>query len=205
MRPTTPAPPAPHHPYTQLVRAELGDIITLPEGRQLTVRAIERALSVAVGSMYGFLLGGEVGPQATLISTPGNPDAPITLYCPVDDIPAYARAATMRCEGVVSYWAPHLPNLSGALGELGYRVFSVRGHIDPMVILWRGAERVVFIKSATTTAAELRFACMPRDAGATEVDQTRYAARVGQTTSVPVPVEPQRIGAGRVERFIRRG
>jgi hypothetical protein len=164
--------------FTQLLSLELGDIVTLPDGRQLTVRALERTLRTPVGSMHGFVLGGEVGPQATLLSIPAGPDAPVVLYTPLEHIPASARDARPVVEGVVSYWAPHLPNLSGAMGELGFKVCAIRGQIDPMVLMWRGHERVVFVRSAVASLSQLGFLCMSRDPSATEIDQARHAARV---------------------------
>lgn len=185
-----------HAPYQQLRELELGDILALPDGRQLTVRAVEPALNVPVGPMAGFILAGEVGPQATLLSVPPAPNGPVGIYTPLDRIPASAAAAVPVCEGAVSYWAPHLPNVSGAMGELGYRVCRVRGQIDPLVLIWRGPERVVFVRSAVTSAGHLSMVMMPRDRAATEVDQARHAAVVTTPAHVPAPVEvPQRAGA----------
>lgn len=188
-----------HRAFRQLLALELGDIVTLPDGRQLTVRALERHLTPTVGTMAGFVLGGEVGPQATLVSIPSGPDGPVTLYTPLDYIPAHARDARAVTEGVVSYWAPHLPNLSGAMGELGYKVCAVRGQIDPMVVLWRGRERIIFVRSAVASVADLEFLCMARDPSATEVDQERHAARVTSPAQVPVPV-PEREHVGDLYR-----
>jgi len=173
--------------YGAVLGAQLGDIVTLPDGRHGTVRAIERKLHVRVGSMSGFLLVGEVGPSALLLSVPGAPDGPVAVYTPIDHIPAHAANAKVVCEGVVSYWAPHLPNLTGAMGELGFKVCAVRGTVDPMVILWRGPERVVFVCTSVTTMDRLGLVALPRDATATEVDQARYAGRVTGSEEVAVP------------------
>lgn len=192
--------------YAKLTSVELGDIVTLADGRELTVRAIERRLRRTAGSMTGFVLGGEVGPQATLISVPGNPDGPVVLYTPLDYIPSHARDATPVCEGVVSYWAPHLPNYSGAMGEIGYKVCAVRGQIDPMVLVWRGRERVVFIRSAVGTASDLRFLCLDRDPNATEVDVVRHAARVTQPAPIPTDVPAESLPTGGLyHKFTRAG
>ena len=173
-------------PFAALHTLALGDAATLPDGRTLTIRAVERALPRPVGSMAGWLLAGEIGPSATLISTPSSPDGAVVLYTPMDSVPAYARTATTVCEGVVSYWAPHLPNLSGAMGELGYKVCALRGKIDPMVLIWRGRELVVFVKSATTTPDALKFAFLNRDAAATERDVARFSSAVRTPNHVAV-------------------
>ena len=175
-------------PYTLMHTLDLGDTVTLPDGRELTVRAVERRLSVAVGTMAGWLLAGEIGPSATLISTPASPDGPVVLYTPLQNVPAAARSATPMCEGVASYWAPHLPNLSGAMGEIPYKVCAVRGKVDPMVLIWRGRELIVFVKSATTTPDALRYWFLRRDAAATEKDVARVSSVVHERNHVPAPV-----------------
>ena len=172
-------------PFAALHTLALGDAVTLPDGRELTIRAVERALPEPVGSMAGWLLAGEVGPSATLIATPSSPDGAIVLYTPMESIPTYARTARTVCEGVVSYWAPHLPNLAGAMGELGYKVCALRGKIDPMVLIWRGRELVVFVKSATTTPDALRYWFLDRDSAATERDVARYASTVRSRVEAP--------------------
>lgn len=190
--------------YQSLIDVQLGDVITLGAGPSMAVRAVERRLAAAVGTMTGFVLAGEVGPQSALLSVPANPHEPVGVYTPLDHIPAHARSAVPVCEGVVSYWAPHLPNLSGAQGELGYKVAKVRGSVDPMVLLWRGAERVVFLRTSSFPIGDLLFTCLPRDASATEVDQVRYAATVGYGASAPYGA-PEELPAVRpLTRALRR-
>jgi len=177
--------------YQHLLSVELGDVVVLPDGRHLTLRAAERRLQRPVGSMSGFLLGGEVGPSAVLVSIPSSPDQPVGLYTPLDYIPPHGRDASVACEGVVSYWSPHLPNISGAMGELGYKVCAIRGQIDPMVIIWRAKERVVFIRSAVASLGDLRFKCLTRDPSATERSHAREAARVvDPSLGTPTPSRP---------------
>lgn len=164
--------------YQALLGLQLGDIVTLPDQREVTVRSIERSLAQPVGTMAGFVLAGEIGPQATLLSIPTNPDGQVLLYSPLENIPSRCKDARCVVEGAVSYWSPHLPNLSGAMGELTYRVFDIRGSIAPMVLVWRSGERVVFVQSAVATFAQLRFDYLGRDLGKTEVAQERHASRV---------------------------
>lgn len=173
------------NPYQQLTSLELGDIVALPDGRELTVRAVERRLSQNVGNMAGWVLAGEVGPAATLLAIPAEPNGDIVLYTPLEDVPPHARTARTVIEGVVSYWAPHLPNLSGAMGELGYKVCALRASREPMVLLWRGRELVVFVKSAVTSPAALRYLFLERDPAATERDVRRYAATVVKPGHAP--------------------
>lgn len=186
-------------PLEQIQHLDLGDIVKLPDGRELTIRACERALNPSVGTMRGWLLAGEIGPQATLLSIPTAPHDPVVVYTPLADIPPHARAARCMAEGVVSYWAPHLPNISGAMGELAYKVCSLRAAPDPMVLVWRGRELVVFVKSAITTAEELRCWFLGRNPTETEREVTRFGSVVRQPgharpTSPATPAQqPSRI------------
>lgn len=188
-------------PPADLTRLELGDLIALPDGRELTVRAVERRLHTQVGPMAGWLLGGEVGPGAVLVSLPGQPGQEVDLYSPLVDVPATARNARTVVEGAVSYYAPHLPTVSGAMGELGYKVCAMRGSGEPMVLVWRGGEMVVFVRTGSVNPQALRFALLARDPSVTEQDVTRYSARVvapnqvngpGQAAPATVPVRERR-------------
>jgi hypothetical protein len=63
----------------------------------------------------------------------------------------------------MNYWAPHLPALSGAMGELLYRVVAIRGSVDPIVIVYRGPEVIVFIRAAYANQDDLKVLYMRRD------------------------------------------
>lgn len=178
--------------YVSLVDVDLGDIVTLPDGRELTVRARVVPIAEVVGSMTGFVLAGEIGPNAALLSVPSRPDGPTIIYAPLDHVPSFARDAQPVCEGAMSYWAPHLPGFSGAMGELTYRVCRIRGHVEPMILVWRGNELVVFLRSSTTPAHTLQYLLMPRSAD-TEIDVIRTAAVVhGADEHIGVPLQPTR-------------
>lgn len=172
---------------TALAQVELGDILTLPDGREQTVRAVEKELPQPVGPMAGWVLAGEVGPAAALLSLPAPGHNRVVVYTPLEDIPPHARAARTVAEGVVSYWSPHLPALSGAMGELGYRVCILRGASEPMVLAWIGRELVVFVKSAVTTPDALRVALLRRDRNATEQQVQRHSALVVDPSQVQRP------------------
>lgn len=171
---------------------QLGDIVSLQSGIALSVRAVERQLAENVGTMAGFVLLGELGPDCVLLAIPSGKQDSVDIYSPLDHVPAHAKAAQVACQGVISYWAPHLPNLSGALGELGYKVASLRGSVDPMVLIWRGKERVVFVRTSTLAYELLNVTELPRNLTQTEVDQVRYAATVHQHAQ-PVHTEPRKL------------
>lgn len=199
-------------PFHALHDLELGDIVTLPDGKPQTVRSIERRLERTVGVMAGFILAGEIGPSCTLMSLPPTPGDEVVLYTPLDEIPSNVGAPKVAVEGVSSYWAPHLPNFSGAMAELGYKVCTIRGARDVLVILWRGRERVIFVKSAITTPDAIGMERMKRDAAQTEHEVARYAAIVRDSSTrkathlepvrkLPVEGKPKR----RIKLPLRRG
>lgn len=159
--------------------AHLGDILTFGPGHSRTVRAVAPALVKPSGVMTGFILAGEIGPDALLLALPASPNDPVTLYVPVDHVPeAREAAARVVCQGVVSYWAPHLPNFSGAQGELGYKVAELPGSFYPLVFIWRGGERIAFTRASEVPANQIGWTPMLRDAARTEVAQERHAAYI---------------------------
>lgn len=191
---------------TTLRNLQLGDIVSLHSGVALSVRASERQLAQPVGTMSGFVLLGEVGPESVLLSIPEGKQDTVNIYTPLDHVPAHAQVARVECQGVISYWAPHLPNLSGALGELGYKVASLRGTVDPMVLIWRGKERVVFVRTSAIAYDLLKITELPRNSAETEHDQQRYAATVHPSPYLTQPAPkslPKEVSAPR-KLFRRR-
>lgn len=178
---------APAQAMPDLRALALGDLVTLPAGDTLTVRAVERRLKETSGSMTGFVLAGEIGPDATLLSIPADPSGTVVLYAPVREVPVAAADVTQVCWGVVSYWPPHLPGLSGAMAELTYRVFRVRGQLEPMVVLWRGNERVVFVLSGTATPDMLDVRALRTNPAVTEQQVARHSSLVTDPAYIPAP------------------
>lgn len=166
---------------TPLADVALGDIVVLPDGRALTVRS-RVTLPAPVGSMAGFVICGEM---EILLSTPSSTGGPVNVYVPINYLPESAARARTVCEGAANYWAPHLPAMSGAMGEILYRVVEVRGSIDPIVIVYRGQEVIVFIRATYARSSDLNVLSMSRDAG-NDVDVTRHA---GVVTPAAVPAQ----------------
>ena len=165
-----------------LANIELGDVIVLPDGRAMTARA-KVSLPSPVGSMSGFIIGGEL---EALLSLPTMSESPVLVYVPIDYLPESAAKARTVYEGAMRYWAPHLPALSGAMGELLYRVVLIRGSVDPIVIVYRGPEIIVFIKASYAHARDLRVLYMRRDAD-NEMEMDRHAATVvGPGTEIDI-------------------
>jgi hypothetical protein len=160
----------------------LGDVITLPEGRSLTVRSVVQ-LVVPVGSMSGFVLLGEL---ELLLSIPTSELDQLGVYLPVERFPVPAEHTRVAAEGAARYWAPHLPSIAGAMGEITYRVLDVRGSLDPVVVVYRGPDVVVFMRTGGLDTGALRLLRMQRAVGS-EQDVDRFAAVV-QTAPHLVPV-----------------
>ncbi len=123
----------------------LGDIVTLPDERSLTVRA-RTIMPNSVGTMAGFMVLGELD---AILTTPARNGEFIGYYVPASsptfDLEAPAR---QRAEGALRYWAPHLPPVASAMGELLYRVVEVHGAIDPHIVVYRSKEPIFFVRAA---------------------------------------------------------
>lgn len=186
---------APDDVLAPLAHVELGDIVVLPDGRAMTVRA-RVTLPSPEGSMAGFLICGEM---EILLSTPSFTSGPVNVYVPIDYLPESAAKARTVCEGAASYWAPHLPAMSGAMGEILYRVVEVRGSIDPIVIVYRGPEVIVFIRATYARSCDLQVLAMSRHTGP-ETDVTRHA---GVVDPVVIPVQVPVLEPNLYEHFVR--
>lgn len=136
----------------------LGDLVELPDGRRLTVRS-RVMLPMPLGSMGGFVLCGEL---EAMLSVPAWPEAPVLAYEPASVLPAEARAARAVFHGACSYWAPHLPGQRQGMGELLWKVLEVPGEVDPVVIVWRSREAVIFVRGASIQTG-LKALYMPRE------------------------------------------
>lgn len=165
---------------TPLAHVSLGDIIILPDGRGLTARS-RVALPTPVHSMAGFIICGEM---EVLLSTPSTSNGPVNVYVPIDYLPVEQAQCRVVAEGAARYWAPHLPALSGAMGEVFYRVLEVRGSVDPIVVVYRGQELIVFIRATFAWGDDIRVMYMDRS-DANDVDVVRHSAVVDDPSLVP--------------------
>lgn len=171
-----------------LGEAKLGDVLKLPDGRSLTVRAVA-AFPSPVLTMGGFVILGEC---EVLVSAPSRRTVPHVVYLPLAELPAAARTAKVTVEGVLSYWAPHLPSMQGAMGELPFRVLEVSGSPDPWVVVYRGPELVVFVPGPQLNGSQLHVLRMPRRHGDDGFEVVRHVAIVEPVaTPTPAPA-PQR-------------
>lgn len=170
------------HPVAHVA---LGDLVTLPDGRSLSVRC-RVSLPVPEGQMAGFVILGEL---ELLLSLPRSASAPFSVYVPITYLPDYAEGARSVFEGVASYWSPHLPAMSSAMGELAWRVLRVRNRPDPLVLVYRGSEMVVFVKASEAAGSDLSVLAMSRD-GSSDGHVVRQQALVTSPYPAAVPQAP---------------
>jgi hypothetical protein len=161
---------------------KLGDIL-VRGGGDVTVRG-RVSLPLPVGTMAGFLITGEFD---CLLSLPSRPEDPLLSYDPIDYIPEDVENGRIEYAGAFNYWAPHLPAIQSAMGELTYRVVSVRGSVDPAVVVYRGNEVIVFTKSSKASLDTLSILRMERG-----VDDQAPVVRHSATV-IPTPVVPQSV------------
>jgi len=165
-----------------LIDLALGDVVRLPDGRAMTLRS-QVTLPLPAGSMAAFLILGEMD---ALLSLPSVSNQPVLVYVPIDYLPETAANSRTVYEGATNYWAPHLPALQGAMGEILYRVLLVRGSVDPIVIVYRGPEVIVFIRAALTNYQELGILKMRRE-DTSHVEVSRHASVVTSPALAPTP------------------
>lgn len=166
-----------------LAHVALGDLLTLPDGTTYTVRSRVN-LTEPVRALSGFLVAGECQAVLTASAVVGEP---FGVHLP-GKVPPDATVH-MVVEGAASYWAPHLPSLTGAMGELLWRVVFVSGYPDPVVVIYRGHEVIPFIRVATVDPQDVELSTLPRSQ-ANDIEVERHAGHVVPTA---MPVQPERI------------
>lgn len=155
---------------------QLGDVVRFPDGRSLTTRA-RAQLPGPAGSMSGFVVCGEL---AAMLAVPATAEDPVLLYVPVRTAPETIKSARQMYAGACRYWAPHLPGLATAMGELGWRIAMVAGSVDPVVVTFRSDEPTVWMKASLLRREDLAFLPLAR------VDESRQPT-VERSTGWVVP------------------
>ena len=142
-----------------LAGVHLGDVISFPDSRSLTVRS-RVVLPNPVGQMAGFVVCGEL---ELLVGFPLLAAHPHVQYQRVGRRPPEGLRARSVYSGVANYWAPHLPAARSAMGEISWRVAEVAGSLDPLVVLFRSDEPAVFMRDGELRQEDLDIKWMPRD------------------------------------------
>lgn len=142
----------PHH----LEALHLGDIITLPDGRSFSLRMSARLPDNTLGLSSLIILG-----DLELLLAPSLTGSQVQMLLPVESLPPTAATAKPLCDGAASFWAPHLPAVGGAMGEILYRLLLLRAAFAPMVVLDRGGDHVFFLRIGDLDRSTLRCTRMP--------------------------------------------
>jgi hypothetical protein len=123
-----------------------------------------------IKDIVGFVLLGEM---RLILDIPASGRA-VDVYIPSDKTPDDPSHLASQAQGLVRYWAPHLPPVSGAMSELSYRLLTTPLRIDPVFILYRQGEAIIFIKSGQIPFSSLRTDRLDKNSLETPVD--RYSA-----------------------------
>ena len=159
-----------------LASLSLGDLITLQDGSSHSVRA-HASWTSPIKDIVGFVLLGEM---RLILDIPASGRA-VDVYIPSDRTPDDPSHLSSQAQGLVRYWAPHLPPVSGAMSELSYRLLTTPMRIDPVFILYRQGEAIIFVKSGQIPFGSLRTDRLDKRSIETPVD--RYSASLA-----PAPV-----------------
>lgn len=150
----------------------LGDIITFPDGRSFSVRMFthlpENDLRIASLCLLGDL---------EMLLAPSTTGLVADVLLPVETLPPGAATARALCDGAASFWAPHLPAIGGAMGEVLFRLMLLRSAFAPLVVIDRGGDHVFFMKVGEVGLLELRSLRMPKST-LDAVEVSRFAAVV---------------------------
>lgn len=146
-------------PLPDLATANLGDVVELEGSPPQTVRS-RVLLPTPVGQMSGFVVLGEF---EAVVGFSLAASMSYVLYRRVGSrIPA-GLLVRPAYRGVTSFWSPHLPPARSAMGEVPWRVAEVANSFDPLVVLWRSGEPVVFMRDGDLQPGALSMKWMPRD------------------------------------------
>lgn len=168
------------HEGTTLENAALGDLIQLPDGKTYTLRAHIK-LPIPVSGITTFQILGELELALALPVTPANP---ALVYIASPHLPVDPNRCRVILEGNTRYWAPHLPANGGAMGEISYRVLEAKGLIDPILLVYRSKEMVVFVRSTQLWTKDIKHLQMERPL--TDADPVkRHTAKVRKPAWVP--------------------
>jgi hypothetical protein len=166
----------------------LGDIVTLPDGVSRSIRMATPLPANELSLGFLVLLG-----ELEMVLAPGPTGVHILL--PVERMPPQLASAKRLCDGAAAYWSPHLPALSGAMGEVLYQLLMLRSSFTPVTAITRGDDTVFFARSGQVTFSDLRMLKMARVDG-DETEVARYAAIVDPIAApvrTPTPVPQRRI------------
>jgi hypothetical protein len=182
----------------------LGDIVTLPDNRSFSVRMVAQLPENALGLRSLVALG-----DLEILLTPSR-SGEVQMLLPAESLPPGASTAKRLCDGASTFWAPHLPAVGGAMGEVLFRLLLLRNVFAPLVVLDRSGDHVFFLRVGEVAGSNLRVTRMPLSA-LSSTPVARFAGVVDPvpatvldpTKERPLPRPAHAPGKGRSESFVR--
>lgn len=133
----------------------LGDLVVTPDQTPQTIRGIVILPKVA-GFMEGFTVMGELN---TLLVFEKDGNEHVRVYRATTFKP---HSAVTLYEGATSYWAPNLPPVGGAMGELLFRILLKKGSPDLTIIIYRNNESITFVPCDYFSINTLKLLKLPK-------------------------------------------
>lgn len=171
----------------ELADARLGDVVVLPDGRSLTVRARIDPPAPMSGITTAFIVG-EM--DAILTVREGNAET-VGYLVPVPGLQAGTVVRAVAAQGVTRYWAPHLPPLPQAMADLQFKVLDVQGSVVPVVVLFRSTEVIPFAQASEILTRRLQVMTLAGQEESADVQRRSWVVMQTPTTS-PATLEEVR-------------
>ena len=177
---------APTHLFSNLM---LGDIVETYSGALETVRAVA-SVAYNIADIDGLCILGDM--NAALLCRKDDTTTVIMLV-PVQNIPKGAQTAHYLASGLVSFWAPHLPAIGGALSTSKYELMLFEDTQNLFVRVVRGNETIFFDNAASVQASTFSIGHQ-KLSPLNKTKVTRYAATIDESYVSHIPsVLPQRV------------
>lgn len=177
---------APKHLFSNL---KLGDVVETYSGALETVRAVA-SVADNVAEVNGLCILGDM--NAMLLCRKDDATT-VTMLVPVQNIPKGAQTAHYLAAGLVSFWAPHLPAIGGALSTSKYELLLFADTRNPFVRVVRGHETIFFDNAASVQASTFSIGHQ-KLSPLNKTKVTRYAATINESYVPNIPaVLPRKV------------
>lgn len=161
----------------QLRQLNLGDIVTFPDGRDFSLRMIADIPDNPLRISRLLALG-----DLELVLAAGDAASEVQVLLPVETLPPGASSAKVLCDGAAAFWAPHLPAIGGAMGEITFRLLMLRSAFAPLAVLNRSGDHIFYLRMGTLELSRIKVTHLPVSA-LSSAPVARFAAVVD-----PIPV-----------------
>ncbi|MFM7087956.1 MAG: hypothetical protein ACKOW9_00255 [Candidatus Paceibacterota bacterium] len=161
---------------------QLGDIFSVSPDNYQTLRAFVEFSEPVNGITKFYLLGN----FKLILAENHHSKDQYDVYLPVGTL-HNAVGSRVLLEGKTSFWSAHLPAVQEAMGEIYYRLLDVSGTLDPFIVIYRGPEVIIFIKTHGVPKNLVYTQTMPRRVHPDLISVTRHAVTV-EPINTPAPI-----------------